>query len=107
MTAWEQERSSDAYKKRVQVSQRLTDERRELKNAAHAARQAFARATRINDAILRGSKLRNDLSNDEKALLADFNSGSLIRIRDECDAAFGWNKQMRDAAGSAAARVGR
>ncbi len=107
MTAWEQEKSSDDYKKRVQVSQRSTDERRALKKAAHAARQALARAKKINGAILRGSRAWEDLSNTEKALLDDFNSGSLIRIRDECDAAFGWNKQMRGDAGSAAARVGR
>ena len=91
----------------MQVSERLTDERKELKNKAHAARQTFARATRINDAIVSGSKVRNHLSNDEKALLDALKSGSLIRIRDECDAAFGWNRQMRDAAGSAAARVAR
>ena len=48
-----------------------------------------------------------DLSNTDKEVLDDFNSGSLMRIRDECDAAFGWNNQMRDAAGSAAAQVGR
>ena len=107
MTAWERQKSSDDFRKRVQVFQPLTDERRELKNAAHAARQTFARATRIKDAIFRDSKLHNHLSNDEKALLAAFNSGSLIRIRDECDAAFGWNRQMRNAAGNAAARVGR
>ena len=107
MTAWDKEKCSDDYKKRVQVSQRLTDERRDLKNAAHAARQTFARATKINDAIFRGSKLRNHLSNDEKALLDALKSGSLSRSRDECDAAFGWSRQMRDAAGSAAARVAR
>jgi hypothetical protein len=107
MTAWDKVKFSDDYKQRVQVSQRLTDERREVKNAAHAARQTFARAARINDAIVSGSKVRNHLSNDEKALLAALKSGSLIRIRDECDAAFGWNRKTRDAAGSAAARVAR
>ena len=65
MTAWEQEKSSEDYKKRVEVSQLLTDAHRELKNAAHAARQAFAGAMKINDAILRGSRLRKDLSNAE------------------------------------------
>ena len=63
MTAWEQEKSSEDYKKRVQVSQRSTDEHRALKKAAHAARQTFARAKRINDAILRGSRAWEDLSN--------------------------------------------
>ena len=91
----------------MQISQESTDERRALKKAAHAARRAFARAKKINDAILRGSRAWEDLSNTDNKLLDDFNSGSLMRIRDECDAAFGWNKQMRDDAGSAAARVGR
>ena len=37
MRAWEEEKSSDDYKKRMQISERLTEERRALKNAAHAA----------------------------------------------------------------------
>ena len=41
--AWEEEKSSDDYKKRMQISERLTKERRALKNAAHAARQALVR----------------------------------------------------------------
>ena len=45
------------------------------------------------------------LSDDEKTLLNEFNSGQLTRCRNECDAAFGWDKQQRDAAGSAAARL--
>ena len=89
------------------MSERKTAERRALKNAAHAARRAFARAKKINDTILRGSRAWEDLSSTDEKLLDDFNSGSLMRIRDECDAAFGWNKQLRDDAGSAAARVGR
>ena len=43
MRAWEDEKSSDDYKKRMQISERLTKERRALKNAAHAARQALVR----------------------------------------------------------------
>ena len=107
MFAWEQEKESNAYKQRWQVSQRLTDDRRELTNAARAARQAFARAKKIYDDIDSGEKRRRNLSSAESAMLAEFESGSLERARDDCDAAFGWNKETRDAAGSAAAGVGR
>ena len=37
----------------------------------------------------------------------DFISGRLARVRDECDAAFGWNREMRIAAGSTAIRMGQ
>ena len=52
MRAWEEEKSSDDYKKRVQISEQLTKERRALKNAAHAARQALVRGRNIHAAIL-------------------------------------------------------
>ena len=107
MRAWEEEKSSDSYMKRMQLSERLTKERRALKNAAHAARQALVRGRKIHAAILRGSKQRAGLSDQEKALLDDFICGRLARVRDECDAAFGWNKEMRTAAGSTANRIGR
>ena len=54
MRAWEEEKSSDDYKKRMQISERLTKERRALKNAAHAARQALVRGGKIHAAILGG-----------------------------------------------------
>ena len=107
MRAWEEEKSSDDYKKRMQISERLTKERRALKNAAHAAREAFQRGRKIDAAILQGSKQRAALSDQDKALLDDFICGRLDRVRDECDAAFGWNKEMRTAAGSTANRIGR
>ena len=47
------------------------------------------------------------MSHTERALLDDFNSGKLTRARDDCDAAFGWSKQMRSAAGSAVSRMVR
>ena len=47
------------------------------------------------------------MSHTERALLDDFNSGKLTRARDDCDAAFGWTKRIRDATGNAAARIGR
>ena len=56
---------------------------------------------------LRGSNQRAALSDQDKALLDDFICGRLARVRDECDAAFGWNKEMRTAAGSAAIRIGQ
>ena len=105
--AWEEEKASDEYKKRMQISERLTKERRALKNAAHAAREALVRGRNIHAAILRGSKQRAALSDQDKALLDDFICGRLARVRDECDAAFGWNREMRTAAGSAASRMGR
>ncbi|CAK0895404.1 unnamed protein product [Prorocentrum cordatum] len=47
MRAWDEEKSSEDYKKRTQISERLTKERRALKNAAHAARQALVRGRKI------------------------------------------------------------
>ena len=106
MRAWEEEKSSDDYKKRMQISERLTKERRALKNAAHAARQALVRGRQIHADILRGSKQRVALSDQDNALLDDLICGRLARVRDECDAAFGWNREMRTAAGSTANRMG-
>ena len=91
----------------MQISERLTKERRALKNAAHAARQALVRGRKIHAAILRGSNQRAALSDQDNALLDDFICGKLDHVRDECDAAFGWNKEMRTAAGSTANRIGR
>ena len=105
--AWEEEKASDEYKKRMQISERLTKERRALKNAAHAAREAPVRGRNIHAAILQGSKHRTALSDQDKALLDDFICGRLAHVRDECDAAFGWNREMRTAAGSTASRMGR
>ena len=105
--AWEEEKSSGDYKKRMQISERLTKKRRALKNAAHAARQALVRGRKIHADILRGSKQWAALSDQDKALLDDFNCGRLARARDKCDVAFGWNNEMRIAAGSAAKRIGR
>ena len=99
--------NSEDYKKRVQVSERLTEERRQLKSNAHAARQEVARGQMINAAILSGARVWRDLSDKEKVLLDDFNSSKLHRARGACDEAFGWNKEMRSVAGSAASRVGR
>ena len=107
MRAWDEEKASEDYKKRRQISERLTTERKALKDAAHAARQALVRGRKIHAAILRGSNQRAALSGEDIALLDDFNSGKLERDREECDAAFGWNKDMRTAAGSAADKIGR
>ena len=107
MRALEEEKSSEAYQKRMQMSERLTEKRRALKNAAHTARQALVRGQKIHAAILQGSKQRAALSAMDRALVDDFISGMLARRRDECDAAFGWNREMRTAAGSVANRIGR
>ena len=103
--ALEKEMSSDEYKRRVEISQKSTNERRALKNAATAARQAFAKGTKLHAAIADGSKQERSLSYRELNLLDDFRSGKLERDRDERDAAFGWNRERRLAAGSTAIRM--
>ena len=47
------------------------------------------------------------MNDTELALLNDFNNGKLLRLMNECDEAFGWNREMRSNAGSAAARLSR
>ena len=89
------------------ISQRRTKQQEDLKNAAHEARRNLVRGKNINGAIIRGDGTWDDLGDAEKALLDDFNSGKLQRVRDECDEAFGWNRDMRSAAGSAATRLSR
>ena len=107
MHAWEKEKSSEDYKKRVQISERLTKKRRALKQAAHTARQELVRGKKVHAAISKGSQERAALSDKDKALLEDFISGKLERVRDECDAAFGWNREMRIAVGNTASKLGR
>ena len=107
MRAWEEEKSSEDYKKRVQISEQLTKERMALKNAAHASRQAFVRGRKIHAAILQDSNQWAALSDRDKTLLDDFTRGTLERVRDNCDAAFGWNNEMRAAASSTANKIGR
>ena len=103
MRAWEEEKASEDYKKRMQISERLTKERRDSKNAARAARQALARGRKIHALVRDEARL----SDQDRALLDDFISGKLARDRDERDAAFGWNTEMRTSAGSAAISMGR
>ena len=105
MTAWEKEKATDDYKKRVRMSEKATEERKQLKNQAHAARRNLVRGIKIHHDIRLGLRLWDSLSADEETLLDEFNSGQLIRCRNDCDAAFGWDKQQRDVAGSAAARL--
>ena len=105
MTAWEKEKATDDYKKRVRMSEKATEERKQLKNQAHAARRNLVRGIKIHHDIRLGLRLWDSLSADEETLLDEFKSGQLIRCRNDCDAAFGWDKQQRDAAGSAAARL--
>ena len=106
MKAWEKEKTSRDYQKRREISEKLTADRRKLKKAAHAARQELTRARKIARAIQTGVRHLGDLWQWEKTLLGDLNSGKLAQVRDECDAAFGWNQQMRDEAGTAASRLG-
>jgi hypothetical protein len=99
MTACEQEKSSHEYQQRKQISERLTEERRALKKAAHKARQDLVKARKI----IRANWW--NLSREDQTLLTDFQSGQLDRIRDDCDRAFGWNQQMRTNMGSTASRM--
>ena len=87
------------------VSQRRTDDRTRLKDAAHQARRDLLQGRKINDEISRGDRPYGDLSSLEKTLLDDFNSGKLENVRDERDAAFGWSQAERSAAGSAASSL--
>ena len=105
MEAWEKEKNSEEYKQRVQISEQATRQRRELKRQAHAARQNIVHAKKIQTALFNGLRTYENLYYADRKLLDDLNSGKLYRVRDECDEAFGWNKQMRDAAGSAAPRI--
>ncbi len=105
MRAWEEELASDGYKKRLEISERLTKERKIRKKNAHAARQALVQGKRLHAAIHRNYKQLAELSHHEKALLEDLSSGKLALVRDACDAAFGWNKEMRDATGSTASNM--
>ena len=99
MTACDEEKSSEEYQQRKQVSERLTEERRALKDAAHKARQDLVKARKLSSAHW------SSLSSEEQNLLTDFQSGELERIRDDCDLAFGWNQHMRTNMGSTASRM--
>ena len=41
MTAWEEEKATDDYKKRVRMSEKATEERKQLKKWAHASAAKF------------------------------------------------------------------
>ena len=99
MTACEQEKSSHEYQRRKQISERHTEERRALKNAAHKARQDLVKARKLSSANWW------NLSREDQTLLTNLQSGELDRIRDDCDRAFGWNQQMRTDMGSTASRM--
>ena len=105
MQAWEGEKASDEDKKRAQISERKTEERSDLKRKAHAARQAIVKAKQINSNILIGKVKYETLSLAQKRMLEDFNSRKLNRLRDECDAAFGWKRELQDGALNAAERI--
>ena len=62
MQAWEREKRSPDYQRRREISERLTDKRRGLKKAAHAARQELTRACKIDGAIKSGMRDLQELS---------------------------------------------
>ena len=95
------------YQKRREISETLTEKRIELKKVAHAGGQELARARQLDTDIGHGMRYLRDLSRRERSLLDKLNSGKLERVRDECDAAFGWKHQMRIDAGIAAGRLCR
>ena len=84
MTAWEEEKATDAYKDRVRMSEEATEQRKQLKKEAHAARQHLMRGKKINNDISLGLRHWVNLSADEKTLLNEFNSGQLTRCRNDC-----------------------
>jgi hypothetical protein len=99
ITACEQEKSSEEYQRRKLISERLTADRRALKDAAHKARQDLVTAKKLS------TWNWGTLSRKEQTLVTDFQSGKLESIRAECDLAFGWNQQMRTTTGSTASRM--
>ena len=105
MQAWEMEKRSPDYHRRREISERLTEERSVKKKVAHNARQQLVRARKIDTAIQNGMRDAQTLSRQDRQLLNALHSGELARVRDKADAAFGWNQQMRTAAGSAAGRL--
>ena len=76
MTAWEEEKATDDYKKRVRMSEKAIEERKQLKNQAHAARRNLVHGIKIHHDIRLGLRLWDSLSADEKTLLDEFNSGN-------------------------------
>ena len=105
MKALEKEKQTDAYKERVQVSQKRTEGQGDMKNAAHEARRNVALAAKINSDIESGDRKWEDLNGIEIAFLDDFNGKQLHRLQKGCDEAFGWHRHKKSAAGSAAARL--
>ena len=105
MDAREQEKTTDEYNMRVEISQRRTEQRGALKIAAHEARRKVTLGGQIDNAIQRGERRWMDLNDTELLLLDAFNSGKLHRIQKKCDQAFGWNRVMKSAAGNGAARL--
>jgi hypothetical protein len=99
ITACEQEKASEEYQRRKLISERLTNDRRALKDAAHKARQDLVTAKKLS------SWNWGTLSRKEQTLVTDFQSGKLESIRAECDAAFGWNQELRTTTGSTASRM--
>ena len=107
MDAWEHEKTTDEYKKRVEISKQRTEEQTRAKTAAHEARRDLLQGRRIHEAISRGDRNWNGLSDVEKSLVEGFNNGRLQRIQAARDAEFGWNRAASSAAGAAASRLTR
>ena len=103
--AWKKEKESEAYKQRLAISKKKDKIRKDKKKAAYEARQAYMRGKRIHDDIQWNKRRKDELSPNDKKLYEDFKSGWLASVVHHCDTDFGWNKQMRDAASSAAYRI--
>ena len=73
--------------------------------AAHESLRIVALGANINSAIKRGNRMWEDLDGIQIALLDDVNARKLHRLQKGCDEAFGWNRNKKSAAGSAAARL--
>ena len=102
LKAWEAETSTHDYATRRLMPQKRTPKCSKLERAAQAARRKLARARRIA-ANLEKHAMR--VNARDTRLMGDFYSGELVRVTNKRDVAYVWNKDMRHAAGSAAARL--
>ena len=105
MDNWEREKTTAEYKKRVEISKERTSQREALKAAAHKARRKYAHGFRLDNDIAKKRRLWKDLGDTERAVLDEYAALKLDKDQKKCDEAYGWNQQMKSAAGSAASRL--
>ena len=89
MKAWEKQKTSEDYKKTVEISRPKTPERQVLKSRAHAARQNLGRGRKISQEVDFNWGHWHNLTDEDKNLFNDYKSGALQRRCVEADAACG------------------